>query len=404
MEPISWKPRRLLRSLLLYSIIPLLAVPGLLCSAAEKKLCLMMIVKNEGKTILRCLESVRDVVDCICICDTGSTDDTISIIENFLSTHQIPGTVHRHQWRNFGHNRTLSAQAALETIKAIGWSANDTYLLSLDADMILNVNPQFQKERLTSDCYLIAQTSTALRYYNLRLFRASLPWLCLGPTHEYWSCALAHSEDTLDSLSVFDFADGGCRQDKLPRDLALLTAALQEDPLNSRYLFYLAQTYAILGQHEQAIQSYKARIDQKGWIEEVWYSMYGIGMAYEAQKKWADALMWYLRAYQTLPSRAEPLAQIALYYCAEGDFHAAYLFASQGARIPYPTGHTLFVSLPVYDYLFDEIISIAAFYTPYRAEGHRAIKKLLSNANLPVRTRALAQSNLRFYEEPVTTE
>ena len=47
-------------------------------------LCLNMIVKNEGKIILRLLESVVSIVDCYCISDTGSTDNTIELIENIF--------------------------------------------------------------------------------------------------------------------------------------------------------------------------------------------------------------------------------------------------------------------------------------------------------------------------------
>ena len=42
-----------------------------------------MIVKNESRVILRLLESVRLIVDSYCICDTGSTDNTIEIIKLF---------------------------------------------------------------------------------------------------------------------------------------------------------------------------------------------------------------------------------------------------------------------------------------------------------------------------------
>ena len=39
-------------------------------------LCLNMIVKNEGKIITRLFNSVIDIIDTYCICDTGSTDNT----------------------------------------------------------------------------------------------------------------------------------------------------------------------------------------------------------------------------------------------------------------------------------------------------------------------------------------
>ena len=48
------------------------------------KIVLNMIVKNESKIIVRLLQSVYKLIDAYCICDTGSTDDTIEVIETFF--------------------------------------------------------------------------------------------------------------------------------------------------------------------------------------------------------------------------------------------------------------------------------------------------------------------------------
>ena len=121
------------------------------------KICLTMIVKNESKIITRLLDSVRPFVDCISICDTGSTDNTVEIIEKYMKTQKIPGKVHRNEWKNFGHNRTLSAKMAQETIKELGFSPNETYLLLLDADMVLKSTPKFNKSSLVDDGYQFLQ-------------------------------------------------------------------------------------------------------------------------------------------------------------------------------------------------------------------------------------------------------
>lgn len=44
---------------------------------------LSMIVKNEARTLARCLASVRDVVDRIVVGDTGSSDATVSIAQSY---------------------------------------------------------------------------------------------------------------------------------------------------------------------------------------------------------------------------------------------------------------------------------------------------------------------------------
>jgi glycosyltransferase involved in cell wall biosynthesis len=98
------------------------------------KVMLNMIVKNESKTIERCLDSVKDWVDGVCICDTGSTDDTLSILKTWKKERNMQNFfVKTEPWVNFGHNRTLAIDFAQSMIPME--ERQDWYLLFLDADM-----------------------------------------------------------------------------------------------------------------------------------------------------------------------------------------------------------------------------------------------------------------------------
>jgi hypothetical protein len=102
--------------------------------------CLCMIVKNESKIIERCLDSTRSLVDCIAICDTGSTDNTVALIQEWQARNKMPGDVYCNAaFCDFGYNRTLSLKNARITLSKLGYPANSsrTYVLLLDADMIL---------------------------------------------------------------------------------------------------------------------------------------------------------------------------------------------------------------------------------------------------------------------------
>lgn len=368
-----------------------------LYSEEKNKICLTMIVKNEEKIIERCLNSVKDFVDCISICDTGSTDDTVKIIEKYMNKTGIPGKVHRHEWKNFGHNRTLSAEAAQDLLKQLGFSLNTTYLLLIDADMILQRNPNFSKDTLLADAYQLAQKSHVHSYYNTRLIRASLPWKCVGVTHEYWASSTPCIEAKLQTLHIDDRNDGGCKADKFERDVKLLTQGLKDEPDNVRYMFYLATSYNCLKNYEEAIKWYEARIVKGGWNEEIWYSKYMIGQCYEEMNQWDKALRYYLDAYQFNSDRAETLHQIAKYYRLHEQYNLAYLFAKQGSRIPYPSHQILFVSYPVYDYLLDEDISLSAYYTPFKEDGFAATNRLMLKKDIPQHIKDQAYKNSLYY-------
>ena len=68
------------------------------------RICLNMIVKNEEKSLGSFLESVQDHITGYFICDTGSTDSTVAVLEQFgqlllllrlqtgrLALHQLAG-------------------------------------------------------------------------------------------------------------------------------------------------------------------------------------------------------------------------------------------------------------------------------------------------------------------------
>lgn len=363
----------------------------------EPSVCLTMIVKNESAIIERCLNSIKDIADCISICDTGSTDNTVEIIEKFLEENQIRGEVHHHTWKNFGHNRSLSTESAKRTLEKFGFSLSDTYLLLLDADMVLAKSSEFKKENLKETNYRLIQKSPGFSYYNVRLINASLPWECVGVTHEYWQCQENSHLESFKDLWIDDLGDGGCKTDKFERDISLLTKGLEENPFNSRYMFYLAQSYKDINKPLKAIEWYRARIAQGGWKEEVWYSKFMIGTIYEGLNEWDKALDCYLDAYQYFPSRSEPLSRISRHYRLNGEHHLSHLFAAEGVKIPYPEDHLLFISTDVYDYLLDEDISIASYYTAFGKEGLDASERLMLNKRTPFFIKKQAEQNSKFY-------
>lgn len=367
----------------------------------KNNICLTMIVKNEEKIIQRCLESAKGIIDFVVICDTGSTDNTVQIVENYLKENNIPGKVFNQEWKNFGYNRTLAIETAQKTLKNLGLSLNDTFFLLLDADMLLEVSPEFDKENLHADTYLVCQTSDVLSYYNTRLIRASLPWKSVGVTHEYWSCPSLHKQERLETIQIDDREDGGSKADKFERDIKLLEQGLKDEPNNMRYMFYLAQSYKSLKIYPEAIKWYKTRIEKGGWHEEVWYAKYMIGECHEAMGNWDQAFLNYIEAFQLNPNRSEPLHHIAKHYRMKKQYDLAYLFAKQGSEIPYPEGHILFISHPVYDHLFDEEISISAYYTPFKGEGYAAANRLCLKKGIPKDIKELAMKNMLFYAQPL---
>src|SRR5262252_2133043 len=87
---------------------------------------LIMIVKNEEKTLPRLAESVRDQIDYWTIVDTGSTDGTADVVDRVFAG--VSGEYHQRQWLGFGPSRNEAL--------VLG-EAHTDWLLWLDADETL---------------------------------------------------------------------------------------------------------------------------------------------------------------------------------------------------------------------------------------------------------------------------
>ena len=87
-------------------------------------ICLLLMVRQEERILERCIVAARDAVDDVVVIDTGSSDGTPD------KARTLGCKVAEHKWLNFGHNRTLSLEAA-KGLTECEWA------LVLDADMKL---------------------------------------------------------------------------------------------------------------------------------------------------------------------------------------------------------------------------------------------------------------------------
>lgn len=306
-----------------------------------------MIVKDEAPIISRCLQSVKHLIDYWVICDTGSTDGTQHIIKNEMNN--IPGELISHEWVDFGHNRSMALHEA---------RGKAEYTLLLDSDQIVIPNG-FNKYELNEDAYYVQYEDAGLDYWKLVLLNNSFAWYFKGVTHEYVTCDKHTNNVRHPSLKIYNYDDGSSHAKKFERDVELLEKAIQEEPLNPRYAFYLAQSYRGLKNFEKARQWYKRRIAIGGWDQETWYAMYQYALSIEEDIN--SSLEHFLTAYSFRPTRAEPLYEIAKRYRQKKQYHLGYLFADAAHKIPYPND-SLFVHSWIYNVGIKDELAVCSHY------------------------------------------
>ena len=354
-------------------------------NANAKTIGLCMIVKNESKVILRCLESVRPIVDYVLVEDTGSTDGTQAIIREWLDRVGLPGEVYDEPWRDFAYNRS-HALARLRENKGID------YALIIDADDQLVVEAGFDvavfKKSLSQDLYNVPLRHGLVHYQVQRLCSNKLDFRYRGVLHEFIEGPQNISSGSVAGFHTLSGREGARSQDpeKYHKDAALLEKALQTEKdafLRSRYTFYLARSYRDAGEKEKALDNYLKRATLGYWTEEIFDSLYNAAELLKTMgRPFDEVIAMYLRASDAVTSRAEAL-HAASRLCRENKkFADGFKYARRGLKIPLPAGG-LFVQSWVYDYgLLDEL-AINAYWTERYQDCLDACQRLLREGKMP---------------------
>lgn len=365
----------------------------------------MMIIKNEENIIIRCLESCLPIIDFVFITDTGSTDNTIKITNEWISKKKterklIDGEVILgNKFENFGKSRNesfINAKRELNKRDII----NNTYLLLMDADMILKIK-SFDKSQLIEDSYNLLQIENVGDVYqNIRLLNANRKWECKCVTHEFWrdNSLFASTEIKLfKELYILDLSDGNNKEDKYNRDLNLLLEAIEketEQGIKQRYAFYIARTYYSLKKYTESLEWFNKRISLGGWVEEIFYSKFMIGKInsllyhYSNDIKFLhDARNAFLDSWLYRPTRAEPIywlcvTEMNLNLFDDHKFITqknalVFMYCNYISKLKIPND-VLFIETDVYVWKIKYLLYISSFYVQDRDIGNKTFEELKS--------------------------
>jgi tetratricopeptide (TPR) repeat protein len=358
---------------------------------------LAMIVKNEALTLPRLAASLDGQLDHWTIVDTGSTDDTVAIVNELFAG--VPGEVIEDEWRGYGPSRNVALAAG---------RPHSDWILTLDADETLHgtvdgaVSSEF-------DCIEAEQHYQVLRYWLPRMVRTEVEWEWHGRAHEYLARTNGQpSTFQTTSFYVEHHSDGGNRSTKFQRELGLLQADLRDHPEDPRTIFYLARTYDDHGEYARAASWYRKRANLGGWEEETWYATWCLGRCLIASGKSDEGCGVLMSAWGARTWRAEPLWTLAEHYRTTGQWRLGYeacelarRHCAIGADTPGDGygGDRLFVYADVYEWRIAYEQSICAYYLVERPYGSALVDELLQREDLPPEIAASVVKNRQIYDE-----
>ena len=370
---------------------------------------LCMIVKDETHIIKDCLTSMLPYIDRYDITDTGSTDGTPELIKEFFDEHGVEGEVYLSDWKGFGdHSGKMGSRS--ESLRNCDGKAD--YAWIIDADDYVTGNFEFP-EKMDADSYSLRIGREEFTWWRNQIFKTGQDWCYIGVLHEYAECkGKPHEEVTTDRIfgeyHVSARTEGArnvgiTTVEKYTRDAEMLLKALEDEPDNVRYQFYLAQSFFDSQQYEKSLEAYLKRSEMGGWEEEIFYSLYRAGMIKAIlDYTWPEIQQQFLEAYNFRPFRAEPLYQIArLYRQVHDKPRLAYAFAKMAIEIPYPKEDILFISDDVYKWQILDELGASAYYAGKPHVGYHACKRLVDENLIPEHSKSRVVDNLKSYEEVV---
>jgi len=299
----------------------------------KPSICFATMCKNEEKCIEETLESIYKYIDYWIICDTGSTDRTCDIVNNFFKTKNIPGELFIDEWVGFDYNKTKLFERC--------YNKTD-YIFHMDADDLLfgELEVNETDDFVNTIAYEVKMSRGTTKYLNLVLFNNHYKWKICGVAHTIAKCVDNKQNLKIGNLSHKTFyvlsRDTGNRSldpEKYKKDALILqkqffnTLYEDEDNLNSRSAFYTAQSYMDSGDYNNAINWYSLYLKLKDtWIEEIFESYLRLGVCLKLiNGDDAKIIENFNKAKEIFTDRAEPYYELGKYYFEKNKKYEAYV-------------------------------------------------------------------------------
>lgn len=329
---------------------------------------LVMIVKDEASRVGPLVESLRDVVDCVTILDTGSTDGTQDVVRS-LAKSGICCTLQEATFEGFAKSRNLALDLHGE---------RTVFTLMLNVDPLINgpALRAFLEERRSQTheaAYRVRLTPG--HYFQTSVLRTACRWRYVGRTHEVPCGTIGMVGPVVPGVSVVvDRTDRPVEawRSRWMRDLQLLEADMVDTPQDPRPVFYMAQTLECLGDLPQpegqssggwyisALGMYRRRGQMGGFRDEAYEALFRVGRVLDKLGQ-SEADAAYIAAHDFDPRRAEPLHALALRYYKQGKHALTYLYARRAAELPLPDTD-LFVDEAVYTWQAADLVGTSGYY------------------------------------------
>ena len=326
----------------------------------DNSLAFCLIVKDEEKTLPRCLENVKEIADEIVIVDTGSTDKTKEV------ARQYTDKVYDFEWcDDFSAARNFSLSKAESGWQM--WLDADDYIGKEQAKTIKNLIQNLIQNKDGTNAFafqthcLDEHGARILINTRIRLFRNRRSYLFRNRLHE---CMDLRGDDfqTIDLGIIHGGPEIAKVKDKSEQqefNLRILLKEIEEKPEDLFVNFNLARAYKGVGRIQDAITRYKLILNLDKFKDNFRY-MAALGLAelYLDEKEYDIAIDYGYEAIKCTNLRAEPFSIIGLAYYYKNVFHKAA--ASFGNALQLKPQFDTFIPLDLGVYNLKSLVNLGS--------------------------------------------
>lgn len=353
-----------------------------------------IMMKNEESSIIYSLESAYKYVDCFIFYDTGSTDNTIKVCQDFCTLYDVPMYLKQGTFVDFEISRNVLLNFADDKAD---------YLLLLDsADELrggeLMWNYLYENEIkclgnfkafYLTQFWSMNDNENGLKFRNTRLIKTKSGWIYEFPVHEYITGPYLYQQYLQDTLDIVIYQDrtkdAGKSQERWKRDKLVLLKYLRKHPNDdktSRAVFYLAQTYRCLNIYDSAYINFMRRIEMGGGLrdemEQSYLELYNMKNMYP-EKVNREKAMQLLEELWNKFKRGEAPYFLAKEYFEDNNFEKAYEWCKRVCDLPYPHHVKLWVDGKIYLHGRYQLMAAVCHNIQKYKEGYEYLKLALQN-------------------------
>ena len=353
------------------------------------RLCFATMCKNEEHVILKTLNSVYKYIDYWIVCDTGSTDNTHKIVQDFFTEKNIPGELWLDEWNGFEVNKSLMFERCHN---------KSDFVIHLDADdwMVgdFNVDELYQT---TADKYLLNLKRGSSSFKASILYNNRVKWKYVGVAHNIIVCLdktnIITSSCLIRDETWVDNSECGARMfdpEKYIKDALALKEqffkVLYDDPygITNRSAFYCAQSYMDAQHYKEALQWYRLYTKLNDtWNEELFESHMRVARCMIHLKFEDNSIIDEMnKAIEVFSDRAEPYFILGKYFNDKSNTVLGYkylkLAEAQDLSVVNKK-YSLFVNQFNYGKYVNDELAVSCYWTKQFEEGLKLINEIIDD-------------------------